>query len=332
MRVLIADDHEAIHFLAAHLVKQAFPDNLELHDAKSVDELLATLDKVAIDMVVLDLVMPGPVRRIGLIHAVRAHHRHPKILVYSGETHPPLVLAAMAAGAAGYVPKGSTMASLVLAMQAVANGDSYIDPSFKQASVAHPWQSLSVAERDVLRQIASGKSTKQIASDTDRAYSTIASLRTHGLEKLGLRSQEELSAYFYQNGLDFELDSGFNPELRELPPEALAEPLDGPRGKVVALRPGNLASQDQGDCETIALVMLGLEESEARKNMRVTNLTFKELEERYGRPDEVSRSNAWRFPAQRWSVDGFNLLAIDLGKRRVFYSAQRRRGRPLVRD
>lgn len=323
MRVLFADDHEAIHFLASHVAKVAFPEDLEMHNAKSADELLSLLDAHEIDLVVLDLVMPGPVKRIGLIQAVHAHPCKPNILVYSGETNPPLVAAAMAAGAVGYVPKGAPMHSLIKAMQLVAVGDAYIDPSIEKLASEHPWHSLSVAERDVLRQVAGGRALKQVASDTDRAYSTIASLRTRGLEKLGIRSQEELLAYFYQSGLDYELDSGFRttpPGIRK--PVPAKEPQES-EGNVVALRPGGLSAEDLEACETIAMMLLRFDEAQARENLSFTKLTFDELQENYGRPDLVSQSNGWRFPVRRWSIEGFNLLAIDLGRQRAFFSTER---------
>ena len=342
MRVLVVDDHGAVHYLLNGLISGSFLKVSNLLSAWSVDEMFAFLDQSNIDVVVLDLVMPGPLKRVSLVQAVIAHPSSPRVMVYSGQTHPAVVNAAVMAGAAGFVHKGAPMACLLDGLRAVIDGGTYIDPDIDISGV-HPWSQLSVAEREVLVQLAGGSTPKQVATMTERAYTTIASLRQTGMKKLGLTSTEELAAYFYDNGLDFELDTGFNPQMlwgrragqgsgavQEIEPSTggvgWPEKIDGatqdPGGtrtsQVVQLRPGGLLHQDLEDCETIALMMMGLEPEQTRRTLQVTRLTVDELEQLHGQAAEQVDSHAWRWPVRRWAAPGLTALAIDLGASRVF--------------
>lgn len=312
MHVLIVDDHEAIHYLASNVIKKTYQGTFHIHQAKSVDAMLSCLDSEPIELVILDLVMPGPLKRVGLIQAIAARTNAPKILVYSGETHQSLVRASLHAGASGYVPKGAPMRSLLAAIEAVANGGTYVDSSVEFEGSPEAWARLSAAEREVLREMARGKTPKEIAAETGRAYSTVANIRGQGLEKLGLRCTEELSTWFYRNGLEYELDPGYvAPLTAETQPSA----------DIVPIRPGNLTAAELETCETMAYMVLKLDEPQAKECMKVTDQSVADLKHAHGPPVRPSALHAWRFPATAWVAAGVMCLAIDLGERRVFYSS-----------
>lgn len=213
MRVLIADDHAAITMVASQLARQAFSAPA-VRVAHSVAELFELLVGEPADLCVLDLTMPGPIKRVELVRAVRTVAPAMRVLVYSSDYSPCLVVAAMEAGAMGFVPKGAPIHDLLAGMVAVARGSRFVDPLIARRGALHPWRLLTEAERAVLAAVVVGRTLKQVAADTGRAYSTVATLRSAGMRRLGVRSNEELAAYLHTHGVLFELDAlgGAQPE------------------------------------------------------------------------------------------------------------------------
>lgn len=306
MKVLIADDHMAITMIASELAKQAFGEP-SIRAVHGVDELFEQLDQQSVDLLVLDLTMPGPAKRIELLRALRTWESAPRILVYSTDASPCLVAAAMENGALGFVPKGAHLTSLLHGMKAVANGERYIDPGIQDGRT-HPWRQLTIAERYVLTAQVAGRTVKQIAAETGRAYNTVATLRSHGMQKLGLRANEELSAYFYGNGLHFELDAPYVP-APEMPP-AVAPP----RPNVVELRPRNLCAADIETIDIIAMMLLGIDDG--HKHMQVTARAAEDLLSEFGSAG-IGASHAFRFPVWAWRQGADKGVVIDQGRFRV---------------
>jgi DNA-binding NarL/FixJ family response regulator len=205
VQFLIADDHEAITLVAARLIELAF-EGSTVRTVHCVERLFGALDDMPADALVLDLCMPGHLKRIELLRAVVARPDAPRVLVYSSESSPCLVAAVLEAGATGFVPKGSPVSVLAAGIAAVGRGERYVDPSIECDGAAHPWRTLTPAERDVLRLLMRGQTMKQIAAETNRTYTTAATLRASGMRKLNLRANGELAPYIHRHGLLFELD------------------------------------------------------------------------------------------------------------------------------
>jgi len=305
MQVLIADDHMAITMIASELAKQAFGEP-SIRAVHSVDELFEQLDQQSVDLLVLDLTMPGPAKRIELLRALRSWDNAPRILVYSTDASACLVAAALENGALGFVPKGAHLTSLLHGMKAVVNGERYVDPGIQDGR-GHPWRQLTVAERSVLTAQVAGRTVKQIAAETGRAYNTVATLRSHGMQKLGLRANEELSAYFYGNGLHFELDAPYVP-TPEMPPAAPV------RSNVVELRPGNLSAADIETIDIIAMMLLGIDDG--HKVMQVTTRATEDLLSAFGSAG-MGASHAFRFPVWAWRQGLDKGIVIDQGRQRI---------------
>lgn len=311
MQVLIADDHVAITMIASHLATQAF-DTPAVRVAHCVDELFSELDQTPADLLVLDLTMPGNVKRIELVRAICNRADKPRILVYSADASPCLVAAALESGASGFIPKGEPLTSLVDGMKAVARGERYVDASLESAGRSHQWRQLTSAERDVLTALVAGRSIKQVAADSRRAYNTVATLRAHGMQKLQLRGNEELAAYFRSHGLCFELDTPYSAV-----PESQAESTRHFSGNVVELRTGSLSVADIETIDVIALMLLGIEEGSTL--MEVTTRSSSELLNEFG-PAEIAESHAFRFPVWGWNQGGSEWVLIDQGRVRVTIS------------
>ncbi len=142
MQVLIADDHVAITMIASQLATQAF-ETSEVRVAHTVDDLFSALEQATADLLVLDLTMPGDLKRIALLREIRSRPRSPQVLVYSADASPCLVAAALENGAGGFITKGEPLTALVEGMKAVARGGRHVDDTIENAGWSHPWRQLT---------------------------------------------------------------------------------------------------------------------------------------------------------------------------------------------
>lgn len=210
MIVFIADDHSSITWVVTVLVANCLGD--QPHQPKvvgDVQSLLDGLDQAPSEpsLVILDLSMPGELKRLSLIEEVRRRAPLARIVVYSASDAPLLVEAAFELGIAAYVPKAAPLRRLQDAIVEVGHGRSYIDPSIQlEAAASHPWKALTPAERDVVVALAKGQDLRTFARDTGRAYQTVANQKYAAQQKLGVGGVIELSNYLVQHGLDYLLD------------------------------------------------------------------------------------------------------------------------------
>ncbi len=158
-------------------------------------------------IIVLDLVMPGDIKRAALVRAVRCADPQARVVVYSADESPFLFKAVTNSGAMAYVSKSSPPTALVDAIVAVSEGRPYVDDhiDFKVLK-EHPWATLTESERAVLLAFCRGCNANEIVADTGRSYSTVTTHKYNGLQKLRLRDVANLLPYLYANGLICELD------------------------------------------------------------------------------------------------------------------------------
>lgn len=206
MRVLIADDHAVVR----RGLKQILLDEygaLEVGEAGDAHETLRLAREEPWDIVVLDISMPG---RSGLEVLKELKQTRPRLPVLILTTHPEeqYAVRVLKAGAAGYMTKESAPEHLVEAVRKVTAGGRYITPTLADLLVTQiagaekpPHESLSDREFQVLRLIASGKSVGQIAEELSLSSNTVSTYRARVLEKMGMRTNAELTHYAISNGL-----------------------------------------------------------------------------------------------------------------------------------
>lgn len=196
VRVLIVDDQ--------HLVRQGFRSLLALSDEVEVvadcadgDEALEVLARRSVDIVLMDLRMP---RRDGIstLEAMRAQGWSTPTLVLTTFDDDELVLAALRAGAKGYMLKDVTLEQLLGGIRIVADGGTLLQPAVTDRllrAVARLPQlplrapapdELTERERDVLRLAANGWSNRQIAQGLHLAEGTVKNHMSNVLMKLGV--------------------------------------------------------------------------------------------------------------------------------------------------
>ncbi len=207
-RVLLADDH--------NLVRAGVRKILEAHREVEVvgevgdgESALRALETTPTDVLVLDLTMAGT---DGFEVLQRAKRRHAalKILVLTMHASHEYVARAIREGADGYLLKDSAVQDLVAAIEAVMQGHTYYSPPIQkelgeilraESSRRRLLDQLTDREREVLRLVAEGLSTKEIAARLSISTRTVETHRAHLMHKLGLRSVARLTQFAIREGM-----------------------------------------------------------------------------------------------------------------------------------
>jgi DNA-binding NarL/FixJ family response regulator len=132
-----------------------------------------------------------------------------KVLVLTQHDNREYVLSAIKAGAAGYVPKKALGSELVLAIRTVHKGESFLYPSAAAALIAdylrraeeEPYDRLTDREREILKLIAEGHTSREIAEMLFISLKTVLGHRTKIMEKLNIHNRTELIKYAMHKGL-----------------------------------------------------------------------------------------------------------------------------------
>ena len=201
IRVLIADDHPLMR--EAIKVRLSVEDDLtvvgEVSDGRDAVESGKAL---APDLVVLDLHMPG-LSGAELVSAMRAAAPASRILVLTGSLERHTVRDVLAAGADGYVLKEDETEELVSALRRVAGGERHVSARIAAAFEPAGGQSeteLTPREIDILREIARGRGSQQIAAVLGISIGTARKHRENMMRKLGLHNTAEVTAYAIKKG------------------------------------------------------------------------------------------------------------------------------------
>jgi len=206
IRLFIADDHPIVREGLKHVVARCH-DISVVGEAADAESLLQGLNKVAADVLLLDVTMPGP-GILEVIALIKAAHGSLRIRVLS--VHPEELYArrVLKAGADGYLTKTHSSGELASAIRQVHTGGKYVSPSLAQTLVvdlarkdcdAH--QNLSNREYQVFLEIGSGCGVAQIAEQLRISPKTVRTYRSRILEKMELQSTAELIFYAVSHGL-----------------------------------------------------------------------------------------------------------------------------------
>lgn len=206
-RFIVADDHSPVILAVSHILEDTLGATPTI--CTNVEHLLTQCAEPADGprIVILDLIMPGELKRIALVQATINADPMARIIVYTADESAFLARSVIEAGAFGYVVKTSPTAELVAALSAVGCGKKYVDHHIDLKKIkSHPWSSLTESERAVLVAFCQGAKAKDIVAKTGRSYSTVTTHKYNGLGKLDLRDEKDLLPYLYANGLLHELD------------------------------------------------------------------------------------------------------------------------------
>lgn len=209
IQLLLVDDHPIVRDgLRGQLQTQ--PDFAVVAEAGSADEALAVLNRLAVEVVITDLRMPG-IDGIELIRAIRSAHQDVELLVLTTFDSREDVTTALAAGARSYLVKDTERARLFEAVRATARGRRTLSPSVQRqvhagaqdsaAVNANAEPALSEREHQVLALVARGRTNAQIGSSLFIGEATVKTHLQHIYAKLGATDRAAAVALAYRRQL-----------------------------------------------------------------------------------------------------------------------------------
>ena len=209
-RILLADDHALVR-RGVRMILDNEPGLAVVAEAGDGAEAVAAVRAQPIDLAILDVAMP---RLTGLQAAREVSRRSPstRILMLSMHDNEQYFFEALKAGASGYVLKSVADRDLVDACRAAMRGESFVYPAAMSTLVRDyldrvrrgerlPGRLLTTREDEVLKLIAEGHSSKEIAHALTISLKTVERHRANILRKLGMRDRTQLTRYAIRAGL-----------------------------------------------------------------------------------------------------------------------------------
>jgi len=210
-RIVLADDH----VMFRQGLKRILEERSDLQVVGEADcglELLKLLEKLVPDLIILDISMPN-LRGLEAIHEIKLNHSDVKILVLTMHKDKEYLHQAVTAGAEGYLLKEDADAELFSAIDRVRRGKIYVSPKLSEG-LTEDWvritrgdhqisfepENLTTREREVLKLIAEGKSSKEIGDMLFISVRTAEHHRANIMEKLNLKKTADLVKYAVQKG------------------------------------------------------------------------------------------------------------------------------------
>lgn len=207
IRLAIADDHPIVR----EGLRRIATDDAGISvagEASTADELFRLLGAKPVDVVLLDVSMPGSAF-VETLRDLRQRHPSVKVLVLSVHPEDQWALRALRAGAAGYLTKDHSPEQLIAAIRRVARGGKYVSETLAEKLAglvdnggAHaPHERLSDREFEVLRALGGGMRVKDVAEQLHLSPKTVSTYRVRLLEKMGLSSEADLVRYAMEHDL-----------------------------------------------------------------------------------------------------------------------------------
>jgi DNA-binding NarL/FixJ family response regulator len=203
IQVVLADDQDLVRAGLRSLLN-AMPDVQVLAEVRNGQELLELLDHVHPDVVITDLAMPG-VDGIAAVTQIHARYPQLRVIVVSMRDDAEAMKRAVAAGACGYVRKDAPDFELEMALRSVMASGSYFgaDVAARLLEPTEPAVEELLTERqvEILKLLATGRSSKEIAFELGLSSKTVDVHRTRIMERLGVRDVASLTLYAVRRGL-----------------------------------------------------------------------------------------------------------------------------------
>ena len=210
IRVLVVDDHTIVRDGICALL--ALAGDIEVvGEAANGSEALERVKELQPSVVLMDVAMPI----MGGLEATRRIRREfprTRVLILTQYDDKEYVFPIIEAGAAGFISKAAASSELVSGIRAVCHGDSYLSPSVARLLVEDyqqggermaqdPYEQLTDRERDVLKLVAEGFTTHEIADLLKVTPKTVEGHKTNLMAKLDIHNRIELVKYALRKGI-----------------------------------------------------------------------------------------------------------------------------------
>jgi two-component system invasion response regulator UvrY len=208
LKILIADDHAVVRGGLRQFLADA-PDCRIAGEAGSGLETLALIKSEDWDLLLLDIGLPD-LNGIEVLKRVKQEKPALPVLIFSMFAEDDYAMAALEAGAAGYLAKESPPEEILAAILRAGRGERYLSPTLTEkllAGTAHaglkqPHDHLSEREFEVMRLLSRGMTLTAIGKTLDLSPKTVSTYRTRALEKLKLSNNAEVIRYVIEHKLD----------------------------------------------------------------------------------------------------------------------------------
>jgi two-component system, NarL family, invasion response regulator UvrY len=207
IRVAIADDHPIVRQGLRRIATEGAKIVVS-GEAATAAELFRLVAGVPVDVVLLDVSMPGSTF-VETVRSLRDNFPSVRVLVLSVHPEDQWALRALRAGASGYLTKDHSPEQLVEAIHRVARGGKYVSESLAQklaglvdlGTLHAPHEQLSDREFEVLRSLGRGMTVKDVAVRLRLSAKTVSTYRGRLLEKMGLSTNADLVRYVVEHDL-----------------------------------------------------------------------------------------------------------------------------------
>lgn len=210
-RIVIAEDHTILRE-GLRMLLSSNADFEVVGEAQDGLEAIRAAETVKPDLILMDLSMPR-MNGVGAIAEIKKQSPSTKILVLTVHKTEEYILTTLKAGADGYVLKDATHGELMLAIDHVFSGKSYLSPGISEKVIegylegrktiksSTSWDTLTQREREILKMIAEGYKNKDIADYLCISAKTVEKHRANLMKKLDLHSASSLTAFAMEKGL-----------------------------------------------------------------------------------------------------------------------------------
>ncbi len=208
-RIILADDHIMLRQGIKKIIEES-EDIVVIAEASDGLELLAVLKKMTPEMVILDISMPN-LRGIEVSREIKSFNPKIKVLILTMHKKIDYLYHALSAGADGFLLKEDTDEELFTAIETIRRGRIYVSPSFStelaedmskicRGDGRFPVERLTTREREVLKLVSEGKSSKEIADLLFISVRTAEHHRENIKRKLNLKKVADLVKYAILEG------------------------------------------------------------------------------------------------------------------------------------
>jgi len=206
LRILIVDDHAVVRN-GVKLIFADEPDSATFGEAGTAQEALRLVREQHWDVVLMDIAL-GERSGLEVLKDLKSINPKLPVLMLSMHSEAQYARRAFKAGASGYITKNSTPDELAGAIGKVASGGKYVSATLAELLVTElddtdkmPHERLSDREFEIMCLLASGKTVSEVATQLFLSIKTISTYRTRVLEKMGMRTNAELTHYAILNKL-----------------------------------------------------------------------------------------------------------------------------------
>jgi DNA-binding NarL/FixJ family response regulator len=210
-KIVIAEDHTILRE-GLRMLLSFNPAFEVVGEAQDGLEAIRSVESLKPDLILMDLSMPR-MNGVGAIQEIKKQSPSTKILVLTVHKTEEYILTTLKAGADGYILKDTTHGELMLAIENIFSGKSYLGPGISEKVIegylegrksiksSTSWDTLTQREREILKMIAEGYKNKDIADYLCISAKTVEKHRANLMKKLDLHSASSLTAFAMEKGL-----------------------------------------------------------------------------------------------------------------------------------